>query len=215
MNIGEFIKAIASEGSATGTFPLPQLLAYCISGSRSGVGISNDSKGQELFLLFVAGEPRGAVLQDDAGVLCGDTAVLRLRGTETFSFYPADPARVEQYAVGCQVYNKSHLRGNPMEVIPHLSRREAAGIDILTITVLSAGIPQAGLHVSIRKSGQVVGTDITAPSGKASFRLLFGQYECVIAGRDQILRQYGLRFSQPSTSLVVDLADPPVYRQDT
>jgi hypothetical protein len=208
MDIGEFVKAIAGTGHDTGTFRLPELMTYCTSQSASGVGISRDKDGSEIFLLFIAGEPQGAVLNDKAGTLCGDKAVLHLRGTELFSFHPADPERVEEYAIGCRVYDRSHLKGNPTGEIPHLSRRETAGIGILTVTVLRRNAPQAGLHVSVRKTGQLVGTDITAPTGKASFRLLFGRYDCVIMDRDHTIRHYPVSFERAGTSLAFDLANP-------
>ncbi len=208
MEIGEFLKAIAGAGQGTGTFRLQQLMTYCTSESASGVGISREREGREIFLLFIEGEPQGAVLNDKAGTLCGDTAVLHLRGTELFSFYPADPDKVEEYAIGCRVYDRSHLKGNPMGEIPHLSRREIAGIGILTVTVLRRNAPQAGLHVSLRKAGQLVGTDITAPTGKASFRLLFGRYDCVIMDRDHTIRHFPVSFDRAGTCLAFDLGNP-------
>ncbi len=208
MDIGEFLKAIAGAGQDTGSFRLPQLMTYCSSESASGVGISRDKEGREFFLLFIAGEPQGAVLNDKAGTLCGDTAVLHLHGTELFSFHPVDPARVEEFAIGCRVYERSHLKGNPTGEIPYLSRRERAGIGILTVTVLRRNAPLAGLHVSIRKTGQLVGTDITAPTGKASFRLLFGRYDCVIMDRDHSIRHYPISFERDDTSLAFDLEGP-------
>ncbi len=204
-NISEFIKAIVETTPSEGFFRLPQLMTFCTSESASGIGISREKDGSEIFLLFIAGEPQGAVFNDKVGTLCGDIAVFRLRGTELFSFHPVDPAKVEECALGCRVYDRSHLKGNPPVEIPHLSRREAGGIGILAITVLKRSVPQAGLHVSIRKDGQIVGSDITAATGKASFRLLFGEYECVIMDRDHTLRQYPVTFGSPEILYAIDL----------
>ena len=71
--------------------------------------------------------------------------------------------------------------------MPTIERRNE-GTGSFTVIILKGKVPQSGIHVSIRKQGRVIGSDVTTQEGKAYFKVIFGEYDCVVMDRDRKIR---------------------------
>jgi hypothetical protein len=184
---GSFLKIqaqldqIVSTSPFLGTFPLPELLRIAGSGQVTGLAVAKD--GERVFYLAVlAGEPEGAVYADEKGELYGDKAVVHLTGREQFAVSEVSPDLVKAVVMGCRLFEKSHIHKSLSAGIPEFGKK-AEGMGVLTLSVKHDGEPRNGIRVSIRKDGQIVGSDVTTGNGTVSFRLVHGNYDCIVQER--------------------------------
>lgn len=61
-------------------------------------------------------------------------------------------------------------------------------------------MPVAGLRVTIKSGGKIVGNDVTSQQGQTTFQLLYGQYTGVIHNETGILRSFSLRLINLNSS---------------
>ncbi|MCQ8893664.1 MAG: hypothetical protein NQU46_03395 [Methanolinea sp.] len=190
----EIIESVVGSSPGEGPFGIREAIETARRGSFSGVGRAHN-KGRDIFLLFLEGDPKGALLEDAKGTLFGNKAVYLLDGTEKFTLFSIKPEIVERLILSCRIFDQNIInRVLPVD-LPEVVSRTEGGAGIFAVVVISEGKPVAGQRVSIRKGGQVVGNDFTRKDGKVSFRLLFGKYECVVHFRDLSTKVYEFEFS--------------------
>jgi hypothetical protein len=197
--LGELIKG----ASPLGHFPIIELMAYAGQRQISGVACATDGE-KRYYILFSRGEPEGAELFDEQGSLFGNAATYHLKGTEKFAFYSLDPAVADRLILRCRVFDKSHLKKNFSVNLPQIGKK-SVGIGIFSMQVTGEGKPLAGIQVTIRKDGQVLGSDMTNKEGKVSFKLIHGRYECVVSGKGYSLRAYDFVFGPGQPEGVLEL----------
>lgn len=183
MEISEFLNEQVNATTSEYTSKLNDLKKFAGEGKKSGIGVADIGIGK-LYLLFNKGEPEGAVEIEKKGILLGDKAIYLLKGSEVFSFHPVEHDIVEVYILLCRIFDRSHLTSNMSMAIPTIERRNE-GTGAYTVKILKEHVPQSGIHVSIRKQGRVIGSDVTTSEGKAYFKVLFGEYDCVVMDRER------------------------------
>lgn len=183
MELDEFLSSCIKARISMGSFRMNDLKKFVMEDKKSGVAVAVIEKGT-VYLLFMEGEPEGAVEIDKTGMLIGDKAVYLLKGSETFSFYKVKRELIDRWVLTCRIFDKSHLNSNLSPNIPIIERKNE-GIGSFCIRVMKDGIPQTGLHVSVRKQGRVIGSDVTTGEGKGYFKLLFGDYDVVIMDKEK------------------------------
>ena len=129
---------------------LPELLKFARSKKTSGIAVAADN-GREFDLAFVGGEPDGAILTEEKGVLYGDKAVMLLTGTESFELHEVKKDLAEAVALGCRIHEKGHLSKSKIEEVPEIGVK-STGLGVLSIAVHQNGKPQNGVRASIRKA---------------------------------------------------------------
>jgi hypothetical protein len=197
--IDDLIREVPPEG----ILAYPDLLRKAREKNFHGVGMSS-GRGRKAYLLFLGGEPEGALIADSKGELYGNKAVYMIRGEEQFSLYPLAPAVVERLVFGCRIYDKSHFTPSFSLGIPEIGKK-AEGIGRLIITIRREGVPAPGVPVKIRRNGQIVGNDISARNGEVSFRLLYGLYEVLIVRNENDIAVYEFSFSPDLQEKPLDL----------
>ena len=186
MEISEFLNEQMNATTSEYSSKLNELKKFAVEGQKSGIGVADIGIGK-LYLLFTKGEPEGAVEIEKNGTLLGDKAIYLLKGSETFSFHPVSQDVIEEYILLCRISDQSHLTSNMSVGMPTIERRYE-GTGAFTVKIIKGLAPQSGIHVSIRKQGRVIGSDVTTPEGKAYFKVLFGEYDCVVMDRDRKIR---------------------------
>jgi hypothetical protein len=186
MEINEFLNEQMNATTSEYSSKLNDLKKYVTDGKKSGIGVTDIGFGK-LYLLFKKGEPEGAVEIEKNGILLGDKAIYLLKGNEVFSFHPVEQEVIESYILLCRIFDRSHLTSNMSMAMPTIERRNE-GTGSFTVIILKGKVPQSGIHVSIRKQGRVIGSDVTTHEGKAYFKVLFGEYDCVVMDRDRKIR---------------------------
>src|SRR5512145_1198428 len=178
MKIQELIGTLLAGSTRLGTFTLPELVRYTQSKRINGIAVAirND---REFDLVILDGDPEGAILIEEKGVLYGDKAVMLLSGTEKFELYDVKRDLVEAVAMGCRIMEKGHICKSSMDLIPEIGKK-SDGLGVLSITVQRNGEAQNGVRVSIRKDMQMICSDITTQNGSVNFKLLYGKYDCVV-----------------------------------
>ena len=106
--------------------------------------------------------------------------------------------------MGCRIFEKARVKQGLTHAIPEIGRK-SEGIGHLTLRVLHDGKPQKGIRVSIRKDGKIVGSDFTSEDGSAGFRLMYGDYDGIVQGRDQQVRSFSLPFHETKPEINLDL----------
>lgn len=186
-----------------GIFAYGNLLETAREKKFHGVAMSS-VRGKKSYLLFLDGEPEGALISDSKGEIYGDKAVYLIRGEDQFTLYPLNPAVVERIIFGCRIYDKSHFTPSYSLGLPEIGKK-AEGIGRLIIVVRREGVPAAGVTVKIRRNGQITGSDISGPGGEVSFRLLYGTYEVLIVRNENDIDVYEFSFSPDIHEKPLDL----------
>ncbi|HEX3001675.1 MAG TPA: hypothetical protein VHN82_04820, partial [Methanoregula sp.] len=106
--------------------------------------------------------------------------------------------------MGCRIFEKTRIRQGLTRKIPEIGRK-SEGIGHLTISVTRNGEPQKGIRISLRKDGKIVGSDFTSGEGSAGFRLMHGEYDCIVQDRSQNIRTIPVRFTGPDQEITLKL----------
>jgi hypothetical protein len=180
-----------------GVDPLDVLLRKCEESRLSGIAVSHGHSSRS-FIIFVNGIPEGAVYSDISGPLYGNKAALLMRGADAFSLHPADSSAMDRVAMSCRVLDKNLIvptlmADDPSLIIPTRTI-QSPGMAVLTIEVRRGGMPDQGIHISIRREGRVLGSGVTTENGIASFRLFFGTYQCVVLDASGVIRHFPVTF---------------------
>ncbi len=174
--IPETLQSIISHGKHLGSFRAAPLVAEAARGNITGVA-SSQHGSTAMFLIFLEGSPAGAVYSDDNGVLYGDKAVLKILPDEEFRLFLVEEELVAPFVSGCRIHDATHLVRPLSTGVPEIGRRSATA-GILTVLVVQQGNPKPGIHVSVRRGKQVIGSGVTTTDGTVVFRILPGEYEC-------------------------------------
>ena len=188
-----------------GTWPLHELVRHARTTKMNGIASATGQDGNRAFLVFADGEPEGGIYIDRSGILYGDKAVLFLKDSNQFTFYPTAPEIANRFITGCRIYDKSHIRAPTTYEIPEI-RSIRKGIGNITIIVKNSKKPAPGIRITIKSGGKIVGNDITSHTGQISFQLLYGNYTGVILTELGKLHTFTFPVKDPESSYLVDLA---------
>jgi hypothetical protein len=203
MKIQDLIENILKGSQYLGTFTLPDLLQFASTRKVNGIAVAKETE-KEYYLAFLAGEPEGAIFVDEKGTLYGDKAVMMITGHEKFVLCDVSADLVDAVVMGCRIFDKSHIRKSITYIIPEIGRK-SAGMGVLTLTVRRDTAPQNGVRVSIRKDGKIVGSDVSTQDGTVSFKVMYGEYDCIVQDRNQMLTTFHVRFDDNNNKMILDL----------
>jgi hypothetical protein len=203
MKIQELIGTLLAGSTRLGTFKLSELLKLTQSKGVNGIAVAINGD-REFDLSFLDGEPEGAILIDEKGMLYGDKAVMLLVGNETFEMYDVKRDLVEAVVTGCRILEKGHIRKNGMDIIPEIGRK-GDGLGVLSVTVQRDGVPQNGIRVSIRKNGQMICNDVTTQNGGVGFKLLYGKYDCIVQDRVMMITTFHIKFDDAHSKILLEI----------
>lgn len=203
MKIQDLIENILKGSQYLGTFTLPELFTFIKAGNVSGIAVAKEG-GRELYLAILGGEAEGAIYIDEKGELYGDKAVMLITGHEKFVLCDVKPDIVEAFVMGCRIFEKTHLRKSITYVIPEIGKK-SQGIGQLQLVINREREPQNGMRVSIRKDGKVVGSDVTTDDGSVGFRVMYGDYDCIVQDRNQMITSFHIRFNESNPKIILEL----------
>jgi hypothetical protein len=203
MKIQELIGTILAGSTRLGTFTLSELITFTQSKNINGIAVAV-SGDREFDLALLDGEPEGAILIEEKGTLYGDRAVMLLSGTEKFELYDVKKDLVEAVAVGCHILEKGHICKSSMNIIPEIGKK-SDGLGVVSITVQRNGEPQNGVRVSIRRDGQMIGSDITTQNGTVGFKLLYGKYDCIVQDRAMMISTFHIIFDVGHSRITLEI----------
>jgi len=194
MKIQNMIATILQNSRDLGVFSFSDLFAVASSQNLNGIAVSKEDE-QEYYLAFVNGEPEGAIFIDEKGTLYGDNAVMLITGRERVHLYEVSPDIVQAVVMGCRIFEKTRLKTSMGSSIPEFGKK-SSGLGVLNLTLLHDGVPVNGVRVSIRREGKIVGSDITTQDGTVGFRVLFGEYECIVQDRNSAITTVPVKFTE-------------------
>lgn len=203
MKIKDMIETLLNGAPDLGTFLVPELFRFAKSGNLNGIAVARGEE-KEFYLAIMNGEAEGAIYIDTKGELFGDKAVMLIGGQEKFTLFEVNKEFVDAVAMGCRVFEKSHLRSNTSYELPEFGTK-SAGIGNLTLVIQRARVPQNGIRVSIRKDGKIVGSDITTQDGSVGFRVMYGNYDCIVQDRNQMITTLHIKFKEENPKIILDL----------
>jgi hypothetical protein len=202
MDIPHTIQSILGGSKERGTFFVPDLVRFAKEGGISGIAAAQEPD-KAFYLAFIRGEVEGAVYLDEKGELYGDKAGILVTGREKFVLYEAPCDLVETVVMGSRLFEKAHIKKGGTGMMPEVGRK-SSGIGHLSLVVRKNGEPQNGIRISIRQGGRVLGSDITTQDGSAGFRVMFGDYDCIVQDRDQMIRKIPVQFREENQKIVLD-----------
>lgn len=147
-------------------------------------------------IIFVSGEPAGAEYSDGAGTIYGDIAVLRLPIKPIYTTSPLPVAEAEDLASRARIYHPERLFAHSSVKSRKEGRSpsETSGVGRLTIRVEFGKKTPAPLRIELWSEGRICRTDTLDQNGKASFRLLEGEYECRLREGIRLIGQKTFRY---------------------
>jgi hypothetical protein len=200
--IDDLIREIAPEGVS----PFSELLQDARDENFHGIAVSSAQR-KKTYILFIDGNPEGAVLADSKGELYGDKAIYLIRGGDRFILIPVNPEMVDKIVYSCRIYDKSHFTKHYSFGIPEVGKK-ADGVGRAVIALKKDGRSLAGIPIRIRKDGQIVANDITDEKGQASFRLLYAKYEVIIVRQKNNIHVFEFSFVPELQGRQLDLELP-------
>jgi hypothetical protein len=203
MNIQELLENILKGSKYLGTFSLAELLPFAAARHLNGIAVAKED-GREYYLAFLNGESDGAIYTDEHGSLYGDKAVMQIHGAEQYVLCDVRPDVVDALVMGCRIFEKTHLRESMTYVVPEIGLK-SEGIGIITLTLQREKIPQNGVRVSLRREGKIVGSDVTTGEGLVSFRVMYGDYTCIVQERSQSVTTFPIKFDESNSRVVLSL----------
>jgi hypothetical protein len=203
MKILNLIENILKGSQSLGTFTLPELFSYIRAGTISGLAVVQGDE-KTFCLAIINGEPEGAIYIDEKGELYGDKAVMLINDQDAFVLWDVKPDVVDAVVMGSRIFEKSHLRSSIPSAIPEFGKK-SQGLGVLTIVVTKDQVPQNGVRVSLRKDGKIVGSDITTNDGSVGFRVMHGDYECIVQDRNQQITTFRTKFNEANKKITRDL----------
>jgi hypothetical protein len=203
MDVPELLETIGNGLQFQGTYDFAELLSFAATHRLNALAGAQE-KNRRYYLAFHNGEPEGAIYQDPDGVLYGDNAVVHIRSGKGYGLCEVREDVIGTIIMGCRIFEKSHIGKDISCTLPEIGRR-TAGIGVVTIQVRKGNQPQNGVRVSLRKDGKIVGSDITTGNGEAGFRVMHGDYTCIVQDRSMSVTQFPVVFSEMTSSHVLDL----------
>jgi hypothetical protein len=203
MQIADLFDQVISNSEYAGNFEFDKLLEHMHTTLQSGLGIEENGS-KNFILIFVKGEPEGAALIEDSGMLFGDKAIYLLKQNEIFKLFLVESEFAESLAARCKVYDKSHLKKILSKDLPTLGGNFQS-LGKLCVVVKKENILQSGMRVSLRKGRQVLASDITAGDGRACFKVMNGAYDCVILDREQKSYKFRVEFNDAFSESEINL----------
>jgi len=203
MDLQEILESILKGSKYLGTFSLADMLIFSSSRQISALAVSKEGNRQ-YYLAFLNGEPEGALYVDPEGSLFGDNAVVYIREGRQYVLCDVKPEIIDALVMGCRIFEKGHIRKNISYVVPEIGKK-SQGLGVITLTVRREKIPQNGIRVSIRKDGKIVGSDVTTGKGEVSFRVMYGDYTCLVQDRSQVVTHFTVSFDESHASHILDL----------
>jgi hypothetical protein len=203
MKTRDMIETLLKGSTTLGTFAGPEIFRFAKTGNVNGIAVAKDEEG-ELYLAIIDGETEGAIFIDEKGELFGDNAARKNTGRETFTLYDVKKDLVDAVAMGCRVFEKSHMRSSTNYDLPQFGTK-SSGIGNLTLVIRMGNEPQNGIRVSIRKEGKIVGSDVTTNDGSVGFRVMHGNYDCIVQDRNQMITTVHIKFNETNPKIILDL----------
>ncbi len=203
MEIAELFERVISNSEYEGNFAFDSLLDHMQETGQSGFALEEDGR-KNFFLIFVGGEPEGAALIEERGMLFGDKAVLLLKREGVMRLFVVEGEFAEALAARCKVYDKSHLKRSFSEELPQMGGNTQT-MGRLCVVIKKNDEMQSGVRIELRKGRQVIGGDITAGDGKICFKVMNGLYDCLVTDRDQKSYKYRISFQDSYTLSEIDI----------
>jgi hypothetical protein len=203
MKVRQMIDTVLLEARELGMAPLSGIFPMAEGKGFFGLAVARGD-GAIGCLAFVRGEPEGAIFSDENGDLFGDKAVILVTRMEQFVLYEVKPDIAEALVMGCRVFDKTRLRQGLSEAIPEIGVK-SEGVGRLMVVLLKEKEPQQGVRLSIRKDGRILGSDFTDRAGSAGFRLMHGDYECIVQDKSQQIHTFALHFRETDQKILIEL----------
>ena len=203
MKMHEMLDKIIKESQLLGIFDFPEMLQFAAKHNVHGIAVAKWDES-ELYIAFQSGEAEGSIYIDEKGILFGDMAILMIQPKEKFTLTENKPGVIEPVIMGSRIFDKNRIKKSISYEVPEIGR-STVGIGILSITLKKDGVPQNGIRVSLRKDGQIVGSDITTNDGTVGFRVSHGTYDCIVADKSQMITKYRIEFDASHTSIPLDI----------
>lgn len=203
MDVPELLETIGDGLHFQGSYDFSELLSIAATHRMNALATAQE-KNRRYYLAFHNGEPEGAIYQDPDGVLYGDNAVVHIRSGRGYGICEVHEDVIGTLIMGCRIFGKSHIGKDVTSTLPEIGKRPE-GIGVVTIQVRKGNQPQNGVRVSLRKDGKVVGSDITTGNGEAGFRVMYGDYTCIVQDRSLSVAQFPVVFTKTSSSHILDL----------
>jgi len=203
MQISDLFDKVISNSKYEGNYAFEDLIEHMRVSQKSGLAIAEEGT-KNTIVVFVRGEPEGATLIEESGVLFGNKALYLLKHDEIFKLFLTEDVFSESLAARCRVHDKIHFKKRLSEDLPIIGGSNSS-LGKLCIIIKREGTLQSGMRVTIRKGRQVLASDITATDGKVCFKLQNGTYDCVVVDRTHNLHRFMLDFRERFGETVIDL----------
>ncbi len=203
MDLQELLDNILKGSKYLGTFTLVDMITFASSRHLHALAVAKE-ENRQFYLAFLNGEPEGAIYIDAEGALFGDNAVVYIREGRQYVLCDVKQEIIDALAMGCRIFEKGHIRKNITYSVPEIGKK-SKGIGVVSVAVLREKNPQNGVRVSIRKDGKIVGSDVTTGNGEVSFRVMYGDYTCLVQDRSQVVTHFTITFDESHTAHILDL----------
>ncbi len=202
--VSDLLNKVIENSKYEGVFEFTEILNHAKTAGTSGIAVYENVR-KNYILIFVKGEVNGAILIDEKGVLFGDKVLYLLEKSGIYKLYSTSDRIAESIVARCRIYDKSHiypLFSRELPLIGTINRKIRGKLRIL---IKSGDQYLQGMKVTIKRGKQVITTGFTTTDGSVSFKILNGNYDCIVKNREKQSKTFKIDFSGRESEVEIDL----------
>ncbi len=202
--VSALLNKVIENSKYVGEFEFREILNFTKTIGTSGIAVYENVR-KKYILIFVKGEVNGAILIDEKGTLFGDKVLYLLEKSGIYKLYSTSDKISESIVARCRIYDKCHLYPLFSRELPSIGTKNRKIMGKLTILIKSGDQYLQGMRVTIKRGKQVITTDSTTTDGSVSFKILNGNYDCIVKNREKQSEIFKIDFFGRDSEVEIDL----------
>ncbi len=202
--VSDLLNQVIENSKYEGEFEFKEILNHAKTTGTSGIAVYENVR-KKYILIFVKGEANGAILIDENGMLFGDKVLYHLEKSGIYKLYSTSDQISESLVARCRIYDKSHLYPFFSRELPSIGTRNRKIMGKLIILIKSGDQYLQGMKVTIKRRKKLIASDFTTTDGSVSFKLLNGNYECIVKNGEKQSKIFKFDFSGRDSEVEIDL----------
>jgi len=202
--VSDLLSKIIEDSKYEGESEFTEILNHAKTAGMSGFAVYKNVR-KSYILIFTKGEANGAILIDENGMLFGDKVLYLLEKSGIYKLYSTSDKISESIVARCRIYEKNHIYLQFSRELPSIGTINRKIRGKLRILIKSGDQYLQGVKVTLKRGKQVINTDFTITDGSVSFRILNGNYDCIVKNREKQSEIFKIDFSGRDSEVEINL----------
>ncbi|MEA2034651.1 MAG: hypothetical protein U9N40_04055 [Euryarchaeota archaeon] len=202
--VSDLLSKMIEDSKYEGESEFTEILNHAKTAGMNGFAVYKNVR-KSYVLIFIKGEVNGAILIDENGMLFGDKVLYLLEKSGIYKLYSTPDKISDSIVACCRIYEKNHIYTHFSRELPSIGTINREIMGKLRILIKSGDQYLQGMKVTIKRGKQIITTDFTTIDGSVSFRILNGNYDCIVINREKQSEIFKIDFSGRDSEIEIDL----------